>query len=104
MKMTLFQVGKQAVVPEFSKNQPDSFYMTLAGICCVNQDVIEVPDDKKVKFVHQDFVDVLLEAGRGVGKTESHDLILEIAVSRLESCFPLVILLNSHLMIMLGTT
>ena len=78
--------------------------MTLAGICCLNQDVIEVHNDKKIKFFHQDFVDIFLKAGGGVGKTESHDLILEIAVLRLESCFPLVIFLNSHLMIMLGAT
>ena len=50
MKMTHFQVGKQAVLPEFSENPPDSFYMTLTGVFGVNQDVIKVSDDKNIKF------------------------------------------------------
>ena len=50
-------------------------------------------------FFSKDFVDVSLEAGGGVRKTEKHDLILEIAVPHLEDCFLLVILPNSHSMI-----
>ena len=50
MKTTLFQVDKQAVFPEFFKDLPDSFYMTLPGIFDVNQNVIEVHNDENIKF------------------------------------------------------
>ena len=52
MKMTLFQVGKQAVFPEFSKDLSDSFYVTLAGVFSINQDVIKVYNDENIKFFH----------------------------------------------------
>ena len=48
--MTLFQVSKQAVFPEFIKDPPDSFYVTLAGVFGINQDVIEVHNDQNIKF------------------------------------------------------
>ena len=51
MKTTIFQVGKQAVFPMFFEDPPDSFYVTLAGVFGVNQDVIEVYDDKNIKFL-----------------------------------------------------
>ena len=50
--MTLFQVGKQVVFPEFSKNLPDSFYLTLAGVFSVNQNVIKVHNDKNINFFY----------------------------------------------------
>ena len=99
MKTTLSQVNKQAVFPEFSKDSPDSFHVTLAGVFGINQDVIEVDDNENIKFFHKDFVDVSLEAGRFVRRSERHDLILEIAVPCSEGYFPLVTLPNSHLMI-----
>ena len=52
MKTTLFLIGKQAVFLEFSENPPDSFHVTLAGVFGLNPDVIEVHDDKNIKFFH----------------------------------------------------
>ena len=50
-------------------------------------------------FFYQDFVDVALEAGRGIKKTEKYDLVLEIAVLYLEGCFSLITFTNFHLII-----
>ena len=50
MKTTLFQFSKQAVFPEFSEDLPDSFYVTLASVFYVNQDIIKIHDDKNIKF------------------------------------------------------
>ena len=36
--------------PEFSEDLPDSFYVALAGVFSVNQDVIKVYDDENIKF------------------------------------------------------
>ena len=52
MKTTLFQVAKQAIFLEFSKGPPKSFYVTLASLFSVNQDVIEVHNDENIKFFH----------------------------------------------------
>ena len=50
MKITLFQVGKQTVFLKFAKNLSDSFYITLASIIGMNQNIIEVHNDKNIKF------------------------------------------------------
>ena len=52
MKTTLFQVGKQAVFPEFSEDPPDSFHVALPDVFDVNQDVIEIHNDENIKFFH----------------------------------------------------
>ena len=58
-----------------------------------------VYNNKNIKFFRYDFVDVALEADEAIKKTKRYDLVYDIAVPRLESCFPLVIFPNSHLMI-----
>ena len=73
--------------------------MTLTGVFVINQNVIEVYDDKNIEFFHLDFVDVSLKAGGVVGKTEKYDLVFKIAVPHLEGCFSLVTLPNSYSMI-----
>ena len=50
MKIIFFQIGKQVVFPEFSKDQPDNFYVTIAGVSDVNQNVIKVYDDENIKL------------------------------------------------------
>ena len=99
MKTTLFQVDKQVVFSEFSKEPLDSFHVTLTSIFGINQDVIEVYNNKNIKFFRQDFVNIALEAGGGVKRTKRHNLVLEIVVPYLKNCFPLVTLLDTHLMI-----
>ena len=66
MKATIFQVGKQAVFPEFSKDPLNSFHVTLASVFSVNQDIIEVHDNKNIKFFYKNFVDIVLKAGGGI--------------------------------------
>ena len=85
--------------PKFSKDPPNAFYVTLAGVFGVNQDIIEVHEDENIKMFYLNFVDIALEADEGVEKTKRHDLVLEIAIPCLKNCFPLVILSNSYLMI-----
>ena len=50
MKTTLFQVGKQAMFPEFFENPLDSFHVTVAGVFGINQEVIKVHDNENLKF------------------------------------------------------
>ena len=73
----------------------------LASIFSVNQDIIKVLNNKNVKFFFENFVDIALKAGGGIGKTEKHKLVLEIAIPRLKTCFLLVTFLNSYVIICL---
>ena len=50
MKTTLFQVGKQGVFSEFYEDLLDIFYIISADVFGVKQDVIEVNNDKNIKF------------------------------------------------------
>lgn len=97
--MTFFQIYKSAVFLEFSENSLNGFFVILASIFNINQYIIRVHNDKNVKFLSRDLVDIVLKAGIDMKKIEKYNLVLKIAVSHLESYFPLVILLNSHLII-----
>lgn len=61
--------------------------------------MIEVYNDKNVKFFYYDSIDLVLKAGKSVEKTKKYNLILEIAIAYLENCFLVVIFSNSHLII-----
>ena len=85
IKTTPFQVGKQALFLVFFRNLLDSFHVILAYIFIIYQDVIKIHDNKNIKFFHLDFINVALKVGKSVEKTEKYDLVLEIAVPRLET-------------------
>lgn len=70
--------------------------MTLAWIFSIDEDVIQVDDDKNVKLLGQDLIDVASKANRYIKETERHDLVLEMAVSSLKSRLPFIAFFNSH--------
>ena len=85
--------------PEFSKDQPDSFCMILADVFGINQNIIKVYNNKNSKFFYLDFVDIALDASKGIEKIERYNLVFEIAILHLEDCFPLITIPNSYLII-----
>ena len=85
MKTTLLEVGKKAVFSQFLKNPSNGIDVSLAWVLGVDEDVIKVNNDEDIEFLGQDLVNVALEAGRGVGQPKRHYLVLEVAVSSLES-------------------
>ena len=91
MKITLFQADKQVLFLEFFKNLLDNFYITLANVFNANQNVIKIHSDKNIKFFYLNFVDVVLEAGKGIKKTKKYDLVLKMAIPHLESYFLLIV-------------
>ena len=99
MKITIFQVSKQAIFLEFFKNLLNGFYITLVGVFGINQNIIKLNDDKKMQFFCWDFVDIALKASRGIEKTKKHNLVLKIAATYSKVFFSFVTLLNSHLII-----
>ena len=67
MESTLLQIGKQAI---FSQNLEDPlhcFHVPLTLNLSVDEDVIQIYDDKDIELFYHDFVDIALEAGRSIG-------------------------------------
>ena len=85
--------------PQVLKYQLHRIDMTLTWILGVNQDAVQVDDDKDVKLLGQDFIDVALEGGKSIGETKRHNLILEVIIPGLKSRLPLIIFSDSHSMI-----
>ena len=92
METTFLEFGKKAVFLQFLENPLNSINMSLAWVLGVDEDVIEVNNDENIKFLGQDLVNIALEAGRCVEQPKKHYLVLEIAVSSLESRLPFIAL------------
>ena len=99
METTLLEVGKKAVFPQFLENPSDGIDVSLAWVLGVDEDVIEINNDKDIEFLGQDLVNIALEAGRGIGQLKRHYLVLEVAVSSPESRLSFIALFYPHLMV-----
>ena len=66
MKPTLLEVGKQAIFPQYIQDLPHGFHVIPSLILSVDEDVIQIHDDKDIKLLCQDLVDVTLEACWGI--------------------------------------
>ena len=64
----------------------------MAWVLGIDENVIEVNNDKNIEFFGQDLVNISLEAGWCVKQPKRHDLVLEMAVSSPKSCFPFIAL------------
>ena len=63
MKLTLLQVGKQRELSELLQHLSYGQDVSISVIINVDEDVIQIYDDKDIKFFSKDLVDVSLEAG-----------------------------------------
>ena len=73
--------------------------MTIPVIIGVNEDVIQIHNNKDVEFLNNDLVDISLKACWCVHQTKRHHLVLEVAISSLECSVPLVPFVDSHLIV-----
>ena len=90
MKTTLLEVGKKTVFPQFFKNLLNGINVSLAWVLSVDENVIEINNDKDIKFLDQDLVNIALEADQYIEPPKRHYLLLKVAVSNLESRFPFI--------------
>ena len=65
----------------------------------INENVIQMHNDKDVKLLSKYLVDVSLEAYWCVCQTKRHHLVLKVTVSSLERGLPLVSFADSYLMV-----
>ena len=77
LKMTLFQVDKQAVFLKFFKTPLNGFHITLADVFGISQNIIKIYNNENIKFLYYNFVDIALKANRGIKKTKKHNLVFK---------------------------
>ena len=73
--------------------------MSLALVFDIDKNVIKVNNNKDIKFLSQDLVNIALEAGQCVRQPKRHYLVLKVAVSSLESLLPFIALFYPYPMI-----
>ena len=99
MKMTLLEVGKKAVFPQFLENSSNGINVSLAWVLGVDENVIKVNNNKDIKFLGQNLINIALEAGRYVKQPKRHYLVLKVAVSSPKSCFLFIVFFYPYLMV-----
>ena len=67
MKSTLFQIGIEAMFPQNVQHLSNSFYVTLAWVFGIDENIIQINNDKNVKLLSQELIDKTLEARRCIG-------------------------------------
>ena len=67
MKSILLQIGKQAIFSQNIWNLLHGFYVFLAWIFGVDEDVIQIYNYKDIKVFGQDPIDISLETCWGIG-------------------------------------
>ena len=99
MKTILLEVGQKAVFPQFLKNPSNSIDVSLTWVFVVDEDIIEINNDKNIEFLGQDLVNIALEADQCVKQPKKHYLVLEVAVSSSEDRFLFIALFYPYSMI-----
>jgi len=56
----------------------------------VDEDVVKVNNAEKVEIIVEAIVSISLHRGRGIGKAERHDKILEVSITGSKCCFPFI--------------
>ena len=70
-----------------SKDLLDSINMSLAEVFVIDQDIIYIQNNKKIKLFSQNLVDITLKASKTIGKSKRYHIILIIAMVDLENNF-----------------
>ncbi len=68
----------------------------------IDKNVVKIYNNKNVKFLCQDLIDVVIESGQYIEQSERHYLILKVAIVDSESRFLFIIFSDHHLMISIG--
>ena len=96
MKSTFLQISIQRKFPQLVKNPTHYLDVVFSLVFGVDEDIIQIHNDKNIEFFREDFIDIAMKCCRSVGQSKRHYLILKVFVSGPESSFPLISFANSH--------
>ena len=99
MKLALFKVGKKAIFPKFFENPSNDINMGLAWILAIDEDIISINNNKNIKLLGQDLIDITLKTGQCVEEPKKYYLVLKVAIFSLKDRFPFIALFYPHLMV-----
>ena len=102
MKLTFLQIGIQQEFAQLVKNLTYCLDMAFALIFGVDEDIIQIHNDKDIKLFRENLIDIALKCCQSVGQSKRHYLIFEVAVSGPESSLLLISFVNSHTVIGTG--
>ena len=66
MKTTFLQVGKERMLPELVKNPAYGLNVRLSRVFGIDQDIIQIYNNKYIKLFSHYFVNIFLEGGQGI--------------------------------------
>ena len=64
MEMAFLQICIKAIFAENSQNPLNGFNMTLLRIFGIDKNIIQTNDNKDIKFLNQNFVNIALKTSR----------------------------------------
>lgn len=102
MELTLLEVGVQQIFPYLVQYLSNSFYVFFSFALHVNEDVVKIYNNKNIKLLCQNFVDVALEDDRYIGQSKKYHLIFEVAITSSKDGLLFVSFLDPHLMVDVG--
>lgn len=80
METTLLHLNKKAVFSELFEDPADGFNVGLAKVSRIDQGIAQIHGTEDIELFGEDLDEVALEADRSVGKSERHDLELEMII------------------------
>ena len=84
--------------PQFFKNLSNIIDMWLTWVLDIDENIIKINNDKNIKHLSQDLIDITFEAGQSIRKPEKYYLVLEITISSLKDCLLFINFFNPNLM------
>ncbi len=73
--------------------------MVFSFILDINENVIQAYNNKNIKLLHQNLVNIVLESGLCISQAKKHYLVLKMTITGLKDCFPFIVFLDFYLRI-----
>ena len=70
--------------------------MAFSIVFDLDEDIIQIYNDKDIKLFCRNFFDIVLEDCRSISQPKRHYLILKMIVFGPKSCFPFIFFANFH--------
>ena len=99
MKSTLFEIGKKAMFPHFLKNLSNGIDMELAWVFDMHKDIMKINNDKNVKLLDRNLINLTLKADCCIRKFKNNYLVIEMAILGLKSCLLFIALFYPYWMV-----
>ena len=99
IKLTLFEVSKKAVFLQFFEIWLNDMDTRLTWFFGIDKNIIYINNDKNIKILKQDLINIILKTGQSVRELKRHYLVLKVTVLSLKSLFQFIAFFYHHLMV-----